>query len=290
MADASPEIEQISESLGGSLQDQLSMVSHLYEVGIDYAVKYSFQLLGAVVVIIAGVLIARWISKLVLTVLTARDVDVTLRQFIASTIRLLVVIMFSIIAVQQLGIDITPLIAAIGGLAVGLSLALQGPVSNYGAGLVIILTRMYRVGDTITIQGCTGQVEEISLAATEMRAEDGELITIPNKHILGEIHSNSETYRIVEGVVGVAYDADVPTAIATIESVLQGQAALNPDATPEVGICRFGDSSIDIEYRYWADTSRYFVTLHAVNLAILQAFRAGDIQIPFPQREVRMLA
>ena len=280
----------LTEGLTNQIGDQLSVVTQIYETAIDYLVGYSFQLLGALVVIVAGVFIARWVSKLVLRLLEGREVDVTLRQFIASTVRLLVVIMFIVIAVQQLGIDITPLVAAIGGLAVGLSLALQGPVSNYGAGLVIILTRMYRVGDTITTQGCTGQVEDISLAATELRAEDGELIVIPNKHILGEIHTNSDTYRIVEGVVGVAYSADVTKAIATIEAVLDGREGVNNQAEPEVGICNFGDSSIDIEYRYWAETATHFRTVHAVNLAILEAFRAGDIAIPFPQREVRVLS
>ena len=282
--------EELTGQLGEKLGQQLSVVTQIYDTAIEHLVPYSFQLLGALVVIIAGVLIARFVSKLVLRLLEAREVDVTLRQFIASTVRLLMIIMFTVIAVQQLGIDITPLIAAIGGLAVGLSLALQGPVSNYGAGLVIILTRMYRVGDTITTQGCTGQVEEISLASTELRAEDGELIVIPNKHILGEIHSNSDTYRIVEGVIGVAYDSDVTKAIATIETVLDGQPGINSDAEPEVGICDFGDSGINIEYRYWTETASHFKTVHAVNLAILEAFRAGDVQIPFPQREVRVLS
>ncbi|MFT7652128.1 MAG: small conductance mechanosensitive channel [Limisphaerales bacterium] len=278
------------DELDTSIGEQLTLINHLYEVAIDYMVGYSFQLLGALVVIIAGIYVARWLSKLLLKVLTTKDVDVTLRQFIASTVRLLVIIMFIVVAIQQLGINITPLVAAIGGLAVGLSLALQGPVSNYGAGLVIILTRMYKVGDTITSQGCSGQVEEISLATTELRAEDGELIVIPNKQILGEIHSNSETNRIVEGVIGIAYNSDVERAIAVVNETLKSQECVANESPPEVGICNFGDSSIDIEYRYWTPTGNYFSGIHTVNLAIFNAFKANGVAIPFPQREVRMLA
>ena len=271
------------------ISEQLDLINQVYELLIDLAVNWSFKLVGALIVLIAGFIVGRWVANLLLRVMEKRDVDVTLRQFIASTVRLIVLIMFGVIALNQLGISITPLIAAIGGLAVGLSLALQGPVSNYGAGLVIILTRMYRVGDTITTQGCSGLVEEISLASTHLRAEDGELIVIPNKHIVGEIHTNSEANRIVEGVIGIAYSADPTRAIAIIEEVLAATDNVDQGVPPEVGITNFGDSSIDIEYRYWTATGSYYNTVHAVNLAIFQAFGEQGIAIPFPQREVRLL-
>lgn len=275
--------------LDNTLGDQLSLVNHAYQLGIDYMVSYSFQLLSAVIVVLAGFYISRLISNLIGRVLEAREVDTTLRQFIGSTVRFIILIIFVVIAIQQLGINITPMVAAIGGLTVGLSLALQGPVSNYGAGLIIILTRMYKVGDTISTQGCTGIVEEISLAATEIRAEDGEVIVIPNKHILGEIHSNSETNRIVEGTIGVAYDADIERAIGIIEQLLAAHPDVNKSSTPEVGIAGFGDSSVDLEYRYWAPSGHYYPTTHAVNLGIFNAFKEAGVAIPFPQREVRLL-
>ena len=148
---------------------------------------------------------------------------------------------------------------------------------------------MYRVGDTITTQGCSGLVEEISLAATHLRAEDGELIVIPNKHIVGEIHTNSESNRIVEGVIGIAYSADPTRAISIIEEVLAANDNVDHREQPEVGITNFGASSIDIEYRYWTATGSYYKTVHAVNLAIFQTFREQGVAIPFPQREVRLL-
>lgn len=267
----------------------LDLVTTAYEILTELAINWSFKLVGAAVMLLAGFMVARWVAKLLLNILEKRDVDVTLRQFMASTVRLIILIMFGVVALGQLDISITPLIAAIGGLAVGLSLAMQGPVSNYGAGLMIILTRMYRVGDTITTQGCSGLVEEISLATTALRAEDGELIVIPNKHIVGEVHTNSEANRIVEGVIGIAYSADPKLAVSAIEAVLKSQTGVVQDSRPEVGICNFGDSSIDIEYRYWTPTGGYFKTIHAVNLAIFTAFADQGITIPFPQSEVRLL-
>ncbi len=271
------------------IQQPLNLIAQVYELAVDYLVGYSFQILGAVIVIVAGFIVSRWVSRLLLSILEKRNVDVTLRQFIASTVRLIVLVMFATVALSQLGISITPLIAAIGGIAVGLSLALQGPVSNYGAGLMIILTRMYRVGDTITTQGHAGQVEEITLASTLLRAEDGELVTIPNRHIVGEVHSNSDENRIVEGTIGIAYSEDPREAINVIRQTLNGIDGVVKASSPEVGITGFGDSSIDIEYRYWAATGNYFNTIHTVNLAIFEAFKDASISIPFPQREVRML-
>ena len=271
------------------LEQPIDYINQIYQIAVDYLVGYSFQLVGAILVIIAGIIVARWVSTFLLKVLEKRNVDITLRQFIASTVRLILMTMFVIIALSQLGISITPLIAAIGGVAVGLSLALQGPVSNYGAGLMIILTRMYRVGDTISTQDRQGIVEDISLAATQLRAEDGELITIPNKHIMGEIHSNSEANRIVEGEIGIAYAEDPNKAIGVIEKILTELPGVANDTTPEVGISSFGDSSVNIEYRYWTPSGGYYQTIHAVNLAIFEQFRTEGISIPFPQHEVRFL-
>lgn len=271
------------------MREQLGLIEQVYEQIINFMVGYSFQLLGAIVVIFAGLIAGRWVSNLLLRVQEKKNVDVTLRQFIASAVRLLVVVMFAVVALSQLGISITPLIAAIGGLAVGLSLALQGPVSNYGAGLVIILTRMFRVSDTVTIAGCAGVVEEITLATTVLRAEDGELIVIPNKHIVGEIHTNSGTNRIVEGRIGIAYGADPVRAVALIREVLASFDTVISEPGPQVGIAAFGDSCLELEYRYWVPSGGYFKTIYDVNLAVFSLFSEHGVDIPFPQTEVRLL-
>ena len=272
-----------------NVEQQLELVQQIYQTLVDFLVGYSFQILGAIIVVIAGFLVGRWVSNVLLKVQEKRNVDVTLRQFIASTVRLIVVVMFLIVALSQLGISITPLIAAIGGLAVGASFAIQGPVSNYGAGLVIILTRMYKVGDTVSLLDCSGIVEEISLATTILRAEDGEQIVIPNKHVVGEVHRNSFANRIVEGQVGIAYSDDPEKAIQVISDAVYQLPGVAHEPTPQIGIAAFGDSSINIDYRVWIPTERYFELLHELNLKVYRALGANDISIPFPQREVTML-
>lgn len=277
--------QKLEEQLG----NQLDLIRQIYELVVNFLVTYSFRLVGAVIVVIAGIIVSRWVGRAMLRLQERHDVDVTLRQFIASAVRMVVIGLFLVIALSQLGISITPLIAAIGGLAVGVSFALQGPVANYGAGLVIILTRMYRVGDTVTIRGCSGLVEDISLATTILLTEDGERIVIPNRQITGEIHTNSYANRVVEGQVGIAYSEDPGRAIAIIAEALAAVEGVSTETEPQIGIAEFGDSSINIDYRFWVPTQRYFQVKHRANMAVYSALRDQGVSIPFPQREVRLL-
>ena len=271
------------------MEDQLDLVTDIYQQVVNFLVNYSFQIVGAVLMLVIGFVVGGWISRAVLGLMARRNVDVTLREFIAGIVRMLVVGVFLLAVLDKLGISVTPLIAAIGGLAVGASFAIQGPISNYGAGLVIILTRMFKIGDTITVQGCSGQVESISLATTVLITEDGEHIVIPNKQIAGEIHTNSFENRVVEAQVGIAYSDDPERAIAVIRSALAAVDGVTTTPAPQVGIAGFGDSSVDIDYRFWVPTNRYFEVKHAANLAVYRAIGSSDLHIPFPQREVRML-
>lgn len=271
------------------MNEQIDLVTEVYQLVVNFLVAYSFQLIGAALVLVLGFLAGGWVSRLVLRVMQRREVDVTLRQFLASLVRGLVVAIFLIAVLDQMGISITPLLAAIGGLAVGASFAIQGPVSNYGAGLVIILTRMYKIGDTITVQGCSGLVEEISLAATVLRTEDGERIVIPNRQIAGEIHTNSYECRVVEGQVGIAYGDAPDRAIDVIRTVLASVDGVVDGPGPQVGIAGFGDSAVTLDYRFWVPTDRYFEVKHAANLAVYKALGENQVHIPFPQREVRLL-
>ena len=270
------------------MKEELELAQQVYDVIVGFLVTYSFQLIGGVVILIAGFVVGGWVSRAVLRLQERRNVDVTLRQFIASVARLSVIGLFVIIAMSKFGVSITPLIAAIGGLAVGASFAIQGPVSNYGAGLVIILTRMFKVGDTIMVQGCSGVVEDINLATTRLVAEDGEDIIIPNKHIVGEIHHNSYGNRLIEGSVGIAYGDNPEIAIQTIQEMLKNTAGVTGEPASQVGIECFGDWSIVIGYRYWVPTRKYFETRHVVNLSVFKALADAGVTIPFPQRDVRL--
>jgi len=271
------------------MDQPLASLNTIADRAITYLVDYSFQVVGATIILVAGFLLGNWVAVAVAKLCEKRGLDVTLRHFLSSFAKIIVIAFAVIIALSKFGITIAPFIAAIGAAAFGATYALQGPLSNYGAGLAIILGRAFIVGDTLTVKGVFGVVEEVTLAHTILLTEDGVKITVPNKHIVGEILHNSGEYRIVESRVGIGYDADPAKAIAVITQAISRFPQIKKNGpAPQIGIDNFQDSSVAIGYRYWAPTRRYIETMHAVNLAVYQELSRAGISIPFPQRVVTM--
>jgi small conductance mechanosensitive channel len=272
------------------MEEKIQAVHKIIDLIIDFFVRYSFQVAGAIIVLLAGWIVARTIASIVLRFLEKKKLDITFSKFIASTVKMIIIVFAIIVALGKFGISVAPFIAAGAAVAFGASFAIQGPLSNYGAGLVIIFTRPFVVGNTITVAGVSGVVEEVKLGATILTDEDGVRITIPNKHVVGEILHNSEKWRIVEEVVGISYESDPEEAIRITARALSGIEKVSEDPPPQVGIQKFGDSSIDIGLRYWVPSKRYFLTLYEVNLAVYQALKEGGVEIPFPQRDVHIVS
>ncbi len=270
------------------MEEQLTQIERIADMVIDYIVQYAFQILGAIVVLVVGMLVARWVAGMVIRLCTKANMDVTLTNFMGGVVKTLVMTFVLIAVISQFGISIAPIIAALGAILFGASFAIAGPLSNYGSGLVIILTRPFVVGNTISIKGVSGVVEEIKLAATILSTEDGEEITIPNKHIVGEVLTNSFGYRIVEGQVGISYADDPEKAVSAIREVVSGFAEIPGDPAPIIGIQEYGDSAVNIGMRYWVPTRDYFKTLYAVNMGVYKQLKAAGITIPFPQRDVHI--
>lgn len=271
------------------MEQEIQQAQAVYKLIMEFFVNYSFQILGALIILVLGILVARKISALVFTLCERKELDVTLSRFIASTTKIIIIAMVAIVALGKVGISVTPFVAAIGALSLGAGLAMQGLLSNYGAGFNIILARPFVVGDTIRIQGVVGQVKEVHLAYTLLKDEDDVEITIPNKHIVGEIIQNSHADTLAETTIGIAYESDPDKAIEVITEALQKLDGISKERRPMVGIEEFADSSINIGIRFWVPTSHYFETKYCANSAVFSALQKAGITIPFPQREVRLL-
>jgi len=268
--------------------NELETIQQIYNVVVEFIINYSFQILGAIIILIVGAKLAGWLGRLVTNLCEKKSVDITLARFLGNVVKILTLTFVIIIAIGKFGISIAPFIAAIGAVAFGASFAIAGPVSNYGAGLVIILSRPFVIGDTITINNVSGLVEEIHLATTILTTEDDEKITIPNKHIIGEILFNSYNNRIVESSVGISYQDDPEKAAEVIRGALSQIDDICSEPPPQIGIEAFGESSIDLGMRYWVPTKKYFQTLYRGNLAVHKALKEAQITIPFPQRDVNL--
>lgn len=267
----------------------IETIQKFADLASEFVVNYGFQMLGAIIVLILGWLVAKWIAGLVLKLCQRANLDVTLAKFFADIAKILVLVFVVIIALGKFGITIAPFIAALGAVAFGGTLALQGPLSNYGAGLTIILTRPFVLGDTIKIQGVIGIVEEVKLAYTQLITEDGEIITIPNKLIVGEILHNSNANLVIEASINIAYGSDTKKAIAVIKDVLADNKQVVDAPAAQVGIQNFADSAIELGYRYWVPTKQYYPVMYEVNELILSRFNEEGVSIPFPQRELHII-
>lgn len=264
------------------MQKELENMQKFYDVIIEFFVNYSFQLVGAIIILIIGFYLAKKVSNFVERYCLSKNLDVTLTSFLSMTLRLAIIAGVAIISLGKLGITITPFVAAIGAMSLGAGLAMQGLLSNFGAGISIIATRPFVVGNTITIQGHTGMVKTIKLAYTILETEDKEEITIPNKHVVGETLINSFEYTVVEMMVGIDYDCDPRYAIGVIAKILENTDGISIESKAQVGIKEFADAAINIELRYWALTQQFNEIQYKVNLEIFYALKEENITIPFP--------
>jgi small conductance mechanosensitive channel len=213
-------------------------------------------------------------------------VDVTVAKFIASAVKLLVMVFALIAALGKFGIDVAPLIAGISVAGLGVSFALQGPLSNYASGITLIFTKPFKVGDIIEVVGVSGEVLDIKLARTDLKSLDGTMYIIPNKHIIGEIIHNCSDVKELDLNIGIGYKTDVTTAIQLMKNLIKEDKRVMRE--PNLGISSFGESSININARVWCKVNDYWNVMFDLNKQIFEAFKQNGIEIPYPQREIRI--
>ncbi len=258
-----------------NVEQNVKQASKLLDTLIEFAVNYGFQIVGALVFLLIGLKLAGWLGGKVRALCVKRDIDVTLAGFIGNVVRIVVIVFVAVITLGNFGISIAPLIALAGASAFGATVALQGPLSNYGAGLSIVLSRPFTVGDTITVRDVSGVVDKVSLAQTVLVSEDGERISIPNKEIVGQVLLNTRTRRLVETKIAVAQSTDVAKAVDAIKSAIGGFAETRDGSPPQVGVHDFAYGGLVLGARFWVPSERYFQLRYAINQAILESLRGA---------------
>jgi small conductance mechanosensitive channel len=199
-------------------------------------------------------------------------------------------LLFGIMALQNLGVELLPLIAGLGVASAGVALAMQGLLGNLIAGVTIIMTKPFRTGEYIGIVGVEGTVETISLSQTTLTHPDRSRVVVPNRKIVGEILHNYGNIRQVDVKVGVSYDADISKVLSLVHEILNANPRVLRDIPPVIAVALLADSSVNIAIKPWVAVGDYGPAAGELNKAVLETFRARDIAIPFPQREVRLLS
>ena len=271
------------------MNEQLQTLEHAQQTAIDLAIQFGPKLVVALLILAAGYFVGRWVGRLADSMLAKLGLDATLRLLLVRIVRLLVLGLFLIMALQNLGVQLLPLIAGLGVAGAGVALAMQGVLGNLAAGLTILFTRPFKVGEYISIADVEGAVEEIKLFNTVLSHPDLSRIVIPNRKIVGEILHNFGNLRQLDVVVSVAYDTDIKEALATIDELLAAHPRILHEPEPMVRVLKLGASGVQIAIRPWTSVADFPTTSGDVARAVLETFRERGIHIPVPQREVRLI-
>ncbi len=271
------------------MDKSLALLDQAQALIVTQAVSFGPKLLVALAILAAGFYTGRWAGTMLKRSLSRLHLEPDLELLLVRVLRLIVLALFGVIALQNLGVELLPLIAGLGVAGAGVALAMQGLLSNLVAGLTIILTHPFRIGEYISIIGVEGVVSDISLFNTVLLHADNSRVVVPNRKIVGEILHNYGHIRQLDLRAQVAYDSDHNQALATVLEVLQANPRVLADPAPLVQITTLADSGVVIAIKPWVSVVDNPQAVGEINQAVLEAFRTRGIRMPFPQREVRLL-
>jgi small conductance mechanosensitive channel len=273
---------------------------NLPDLGFDWAevwttiqttgVELGINLITAIAIFFVGKWVVNLVIKGMLNAMQKSDMDVTLRRFIANLLRMLLMLFVIIAAIHQLGVQTASLIALLGAAGLAVGLALQGSLSNFAAGVLIVLFRPYKVGDWIEGGGVSGAVEEVQILTTVLKTGDNKRVIIPNSQIMGSTITNysaNETRRI-DLVVGVSYSDDLDKVRKELEGLVAAEERILADPAVTIAVSELADSSVNFVLRPWVKTEDYWGVYFDLTEAVKKRFDEVGISIPFPQRDVHL--
>tara|TARA_R110002072_G_scaffold12070_15_gene53181 strand:+ start:401 stop:1243 length:843 start_codon:yes stop_codon:yes gene_type:complete len=255
------------------------------------ATTYGIDVLGALVILIVGWIVAGWAGRTTQKALARTNkIDLMLQRFFASMVRYAVIIFTVLATLQQFGVQTTSFLAVIGAAGLAIGLALQGTLSNVAAGVMLLIFRPFKVGDFIDNGGVVGTVTDLSLFATELKTADGVFIVAPNTELWGKSLKNfsRNPTRRVQIVLGIDYDDDINLAIETAKKVVAGQDLVIADPEPQYVVGEMAESSVNIYVRVWVNTADYWTVVFNLNKQLKEACDEAGITIPFPQRTLHI--
>jgi small conductance mechanosensitive channel len=253
----------------------------------DLLIRYGFQLLGALVVVVGGLLLARWIGSVTRNWLETRPMEPPVRTLIVRVVRVIVLIFALVVALDKFGFQIAPLVAGIGVAGLGLGIALQGVLSNVVAGLSIIFTKPFRVGEHISLLGVQGEVSAIELFSTTLVHPDRSRVVIPNRKIVGEILHNYGTVRQLSLRATVRYAADLDRVLDTAREVVLANRRVLREPAPVIGVTALGNG-VTVSIGPWVPVIDYIAARAEIYQSLVAALRDRQIELNVPQ-DVRLV-
>jgi small conductance mechanosensitive channel len=269
--------------LGFTWEEALTM---LKTTGLDFAIN----LVTAIVIFYVGRLVVRILTRGIRKVMEAQDIDQTLVSFVSNLASMVLLTVVIIAAVGALGVQTTSFIAILGAAGLAIGLALQGSLSNFAAGVLIVLFRPYKVGDWIEAAGISGSVEEVQILTTILKTGDNKQVIVPNAQIMDSIITNysANDRRRVDMVIGVSYEDDLDKVRSTLEEIIAAEERVLDDPACTIAVSELADSSVNFVVRPWVKTSDYWGVKFDLTEAIKKRFDKDGISFPFPQQDVHL--
>ena len=261
-----------------------ALIEKVQTLGADLGIK----VLVAILIFFVGRVLARAVSNTIKKVLRRHEVDKILETFVSNLIYWVLMTVVVIASINQLGIQTTSLIAVLGAAGLAVGLALQGSLSNFAAGVLIVLFRPYRVGDFVEAAGIAGSVEQVQILTTILKTPDNKRIIVPNSEIMGSIITNysANDTRRVDLVFGVSYSDDLDKVHAILRELVDADERILKDPACVIKVSELADSSVNFICRPWVSTSDYWEVYWDLTERVKKRFDQEGISIPFPQQDV----
>jgi len=258
------------------------------DISQDLLISWGIKIGIALAILIIGKIVVKGIVGLTKKAMVKKKVDNAVVSFAGSIVHVILMIVVLIAAMSQVGIDTTSLVAVIGAAGLAIGLALQGSLSNFASGVLIVVLRPFKSGDFIEAGGCMGSVQEIKIFSTTLKTPDNKIVIIPNAAITGGAITNfsAEDTRRIDLVVGVSYDADIKLAKNILTEILQAESRILKDPAFTVAVSELADSSVNFVVRPWVNSADYWDVYFLLMENIKIKLDENNIGIPYPQMDV----
>ena len=266
-------------------------MSKFIDVAQALAAAYGLKVIAAIVILFIGKWLSGVLSRAVGKAMSRAKADQVLVKFVVNLSHAALLAFVVLAALAQLGIQTTSLIAVLGAAGLAIGLALQASLSNFAAGVMLIIFRPFKVGDYIEAAGTAGTVEEIMIFSTKLKSPDNKQLYVPNGSIIAGtiVNYSAKDQRRVDLVFGCGYGDDIKKAKALLEEIVTGNALVLDDPAPTIGVLELGDNSVNFAVRPWVKTGDYRNAYFQITEAVKQRFDEAGISIPFPQRDVHLI-
>ena len=264
--------------------------NQLLEVMQTRGVDLGINVVIAIAIFYVGKMVISLVVRGLHKVMQRQEVDKTLETFVCNLVRMVLLVIVVIAAIGQVGIETTSFIAIFGAAGLAVGLALQGSLSNFAAGVLIVLFRPYRVGDFIEAAGISGSVEQVQILTTVLKTGDNKQVIVPNGQIMDSIITNysANDTRRVDMVVGVSYDDDLDKVRDTIKELIAAEDRILDEPACTIAVSALADSSVNFVVRPWVKTPDYWGVMFDLTEAIKKRFDKDGITVPFPQQDVHV--